>query len=188
MTYPYKQCAAVTTHWSATRVPPQKCPRSLRRLTCQGHSPSKAASPPTIRRRGSSLCVSTRVISPHLSVPRNQFVQTEPHERTYHWKQNFLWISEEKILLAWARGLFFLPWYVGYSSYLVTWAIRLTWLHGSFILPGYVGYSSYLGTWVIHLTWVRGFGISGSRGRFTAGSIFIASQSVHVYVPTTLVM
>ena len=145
VTYPYKQCAAVTTHWSATRVPPQKCPRSLRRLTCQGHSPSKAASPPTIRRRGSSLCVSTRVISPHLSVP----IHIEPHERKYNWKQNFLWISEEKlyyhiICLTWSRGLFVLPWYVGYSSYLGMWVIRLTWVRGL--------YSSYLGTWVIRLT------------------------------------
>ena len=156
MTYPYKQCAAVTTHWSATRVPPQKCPRSLRRLTCQGHSPSKAASPPTIRRRGSSLCVSTRVISPHLSVPRNQFYTEN------HMKENIIGnknvsglggkntscLGSYVILPTLVLGLFVLPGYVGYSFYLSTWIIRLTWVRGFFSLPYYVGNSSYLGTWV----------------------------------------
>lgn len=145
VTYPYKQCAAVTTHWSATRVPPQKCPRSLRRLTCQGHSPSKAASPPTIRRRGSSLCVSTRVISPHLSVPKNQFVQIEPHEKkiTLETKKN-LDLGGKKIPVC--IGLFVLPGYVGYSSYLRTWVIRLIWYVGIRLTWVRKLYSSYLGT------------------------------------------
>lgn len=52
------QWAAVTTHWWSIRVPPHRCPyvflfpRNIKSSTCQGHEPSSACSPPTIRDNG----------------------------------------------------------------------------------------------------------------------------------------
>lgn len=48
-TYLEKQCAAVRTHRSVMRLPPQKWLPFRWMLTCHGHSPSKASCPPTIR-------------------------------------------------------------------------------------------------------------------------------------------
>lgn len=51
-THMSKQCAADRSHLSATRTAPHRCSlRRSHRLTCQGHSPSEAALPPTIRVR-----------------------------------------------------------------------------------------------------------------------------------------
>lgn len=51
-THTSKQCAADRSHLSATSTAPQRCSlRRSHRLTCQGHSPSEAALPPTIRVR-----------------------------------------------------------------------------------------------------------------------------------------
>lgn len=48
-THTSKQCAADSSHLSATRTAPQRCSRRRsHRLTCQGHSPRPAALPPTI--------------------------------------------------------------------------------------------------------------------------------------------
>ena len=44
-----KQCAAVRTHRSVMRLPPQKWLPFRWMLTCHGHSPSKGSCPPTIR-------------------------------------------------------------------------------------------------------------------------------------------
>lgn len=49
MTHLEKQCAAVRTHRSVRRLPPQKWLPLRWMLTCQGHSPSRASRPPTIR-------------------------------------------------------------------------------------------------------------------------------------------
>lgn len=49
LTHLEKQCAAVRTHRSVMRLPPQKWLPLRWMLTCQGHSPSKASWPPTIR-------------------------------------------------------------------------------------------------------------------------------------------
>lgn len=51
-THMSKQCAADRSHLSATSTAPHRCSlRRSHRLTCQGHSPSDAALPPTIRVR-----------------------------------------------------------------------------------------------------------------------------------------
>ena len=48
-THRSKQCAADSSHLSATSTAPQRCSRRRsHRLTCQGHSPRPAALPPTI--------------------------------------------------------------------------------------------------------------------------------------------
>ena len=44
-----KQCAAVSTHWGATREPPHTCVPRCWMLACHGHSPARASRPPTIR-------------------------------------------------------------------------------------------------------------------------------------------
>lgn len=49
LTHLEKQCAAVRTHRSVMRLPPQKWLPFRWMLTCHGHSPSKASFPPTIR-------------------------------------------------------------------------------------------------------------------------------------------
>lgn len=49
LTHLEKQCAAVRTQRSVMRLPPQKWLPLRWMLTCQGHSPSKASWPPTIR-------------------------------------------------------------------------------------------------------------------------------------------
>lgn len=48
-THTSKQCAADSSHFSATSTAPQRCSRRRsRRLACHGHSPRPAALPPTI--------------------------------------------------------------------------------------------------------------------------------------------
>lgn len=48
-THTSKQCAADSSHLSATSTAPQRCSRRRsHRLTCHGHSPRPAALPPTI--------------------------------------------------------------------------------------------------------------------------------------------
>ena len=47
--FPVTQCVAVTTHWGATKVPPQYGkPDDVRSIACHGQSPCFAAVPPTI--------------------------------------------------------------------------------------------------------------------------------------------
>lgn len=65
-----KQCAAVRTHVGAMRLPPQKWIPLRWMLTCQGHSPSKAFSPPTIRLNIFGCPQALRVLAP--SVPASK--------------------------------------------------------------------------------------------------------------------
>ena len=47
--FPVTQCVAVTTHWGATKVPPQYGkPDDVLIIACHGQSPCLAAVPPTI--------------------------------------------------------------------------------------------------------------------------------------------
>ena len=64
-----KQWAALTIHWLDIKVPPQKWPLTSWKVTCHGHSPSTAGSPPTTLRFGLVLRSGSLVMRPHWSVP-----------------------------------------------------------------------------------------------------------------------